>query len=69
MDRFLRCAALIGFPELARSLGLDPERLLADVGLQLADLADQDKWIPAAPVGLVLERAAARSAARTSPSG
>jgi AraC-like DNA-binding protein len=61
MDRFLRCAALIGFPELARSLGLDPERLLADVGLHLGELADQDRWIPAAPVGLVLERAAAES--------
>ncbi|MGY1733877.1 AraC family transcriptional regulator [Geodermatophilus sp. SYSU D01045] len=61
MDRFVRCAALIGFPELARSLGLDAERLLAEVGLRIGELADQDRWIPAAPVALVLERAAAES--------
>ena len=61
MDRFVRSAALIGFPELARALGLDPERLLASVGLGSGELADQDKWIPAAPVALVLERAAAES--------
>jgi AraC-like DNA-binding protein len=61
MDRFVRWAALIGFPELARSLGLVPQRLLADVGLDMAELPDQDKWIPAAPVALVLERAAAES--------
>jgi AraC-like DNA-binding protein len=61
VDRFVRWAALIGFPELSRSLGLDPVRLLADVGLPTDELADQDKWIPAAPVALVLERAAAES--------
>src|SRR4051812_19427324 len=61
MDRFVRWAALMGFPELARSLGLVPERLLADVGLDMGGLADQDKWIPAAPVARVLERAAAES--------
>lgn len=61
MDRFVRWAALIGFPELARTLGLDPERLLASVGLDIRDSADQDSWIPAAPVALVLERAAAES--------
>jgi AraC-like DNA-binding protein len=61
MDRFVRCAALMGFPELARSLGLDPERLLANAGLRIGELADQDKWIPAAPVALVLERAAVES--------
>lgn len=57
----MRWAALIGFPELARSLGLDPERLLGSVGLHMGALADQDTWIPAAPVALVLERAAAES--------
>lgn len=59
--RFVRWAALVGFPELCRSLGLDPERLLVDVGLRLEEPFDQDKWIPAAPVALVLERAAAAS--------
>lgn len=57
----MRWAALLGFPELTRSLGLDPEQLLAGVGLHLSDAADQDAWIPAAPVALVLERAAAES--------
>jgi len=61
MDRFVRWAALIGFPELCRSVGLVPERLLADVGLDMGDLAQRDTWIPAAPVARVLERAAAES--------
>ena len=61
MARFVRWAALIGFPELARSVGLAPERLLADVGLDMDDRHDVDSWIPAAPVALALERAAAES--------
>ncbi|WP_116452374.1 AraC family transcriptional regulator [Blastococcus litoris] len=60
-DRFVRWAALVGFPELCRSVGLDPGRLLADVGLHLAEPLDHDTWIPAPPVALVLERAAVAS--------
>jgi AraC-like DNA-binding protein len=60
-DRFVRWASLVGFPELCRSLGLDPERLLSSVGLHLEEPVDQDKWIPAATVALALERAAADS--------
>jgi AraC-like DNA-binding protein len=61
MDRFVRYAALIGYPELARSVGLDPARLMADEGLSVADLAEQDTWIPAVPVARLLERSAAES--------
>ncbi|MGY1640318.1 AraC family transcriptional regulator [Geodermatophilus sp. SYSU D00703] len=61
MDRFVRYAALTGYPELARSVGLDPARLMTDAGLDIADLAEQDKWIPAVPVALLLERSAAES--------
>jgi AraC-like DNA-binding protein len=61
MDRFVRYATLIGYPQVARSLGLDPERLLAAEGFDLADLADQDTWTRAAPVARLLERSAAES--------
>ena len=61
MDRLVRYATLICYPELARSLGLDPERLLAAEGLDAAELADQDRWVAAAPVGRLLERSATES--------
>jgi AraC-like DNA-binding protein len=61
VERFVRYAALTGYAELARSLGLDPVRLMADVGLDAADLTDRDKWIPAVPVARLLERSAAES--------
>ena len=61
MSRFVRYASLTGYAELARSLGLEPARLLADEGLDIADLAEQDKWIPAVPVARLLERSAAES--------
>jgi AraC-like DNA-binding protein len=58
MDRLVRCAALIGYPDLARSLGLDPARLMTRMGLDIADLGDPDRWIPAAPVARLLELSA-----------
>ncbi len=61
MSRFVRYASLTGYVELARSLGLEPARLLADEGLDIADLAEQDRWIPAVPVARLLERSAAES--------
>jgi AraC-like DNA-binding protein len=61
MDRFVRYAALTGYPELATSVGLDPARLMADEGLDIAHLADQDTWTPAAPVARLLERSAAEA--------
>jgi hypothetical protein len=41
-DRFVRWASLVGFPELCRSLDLDPERLLSGAGLHLEEPVDQD---------------------------
>jgi len=61
MSRFVRYASLTGYAELARSVGLEPARLLADEGLDIADLVEQDKWIPAVPVARLLERSAAES--------
>src|SRR4051794_8043554 len=57
----VRCATLDGYVGLARSCGLDPARLMARVGLDIADLAVPDKWIPAADVGRLLENSAAAS--------
>jgi len=56
-----RCATLNGYVGLAQSLGLDPARLLSRVGLDVADLAVPDRWIPAVSVARVLELSAAES--------
>jgi AraC-like DNA-binding protein len=61
MSRLVRYAALTGYPELARSVGLDPARLMADEGLDMGALAEQDTWVPAVPVARLLERSAAES--------
>src|SRR3712207_6631651 len=61
MERLVRYAALTGYPELARSVGLDPARLMADEGLRITGLAEQDTWIPAVAVARLLERSAAQS--------
>jgi AraC-like DNA-binding protein len=61
MDRYVRYAALTGYAELARSVGLDPARLMADEGLDIAGLTDPDRWVPAVPVARLLERSAAES--------
>jgi AraC-like DNA-binding protein len=57
----VRCATLDGYAGLARSAGLDPGRLLAEVGLTVADLAVPDKWVPAAGVARLLDRSATLS--------
>lgn len=57
----VRCATLDGYVGLARSLGLDPAGLLASVGLDVADLAVPDKWVPAVDVARLLERSAEQS--------
>ena len=54
----VRSATLDGYVELARSLGLDPVRLMADVGLEVADLAAPEKWIPAGDVAALLQLSA-----------
>src|SRR5918993_5836794 len=56
-----RYAALHGYAELAGSVGLDPARLLARVGLDLADLDVPDRWVPAVAVARLLELSAAES--------
>jgi AraC-like DNA-binding protein len=57
----IRSATLDGFGELARSLGRDPARQLAQAGLDAADLAAPEKWIPAAAAAWLLEMSAADS--------
>ena len=59
----VRSATLDGYLGLAGSLGLDPLRLLAEVGISVADLAEPDKWIPAAACARLLERSAELSGA------
>jgi AraC-like DNA-binding protein len=59
----IRCATLDGFVELAESLGLDPTRQAARAGLDVADLADPAKWIPAAAAAWLLELSAAEAGA------
>jgi AraC-like DNA-binding protein len=61
MPPSVRCATLDGYVGLARSCGLDPTRLLREAGLDVADLAVPDTWIPAAAVARLLERSARRS--------
>jgi AraC-like DNA-binding protein len=61
MRPYIRCATLHGYAELARSLGLNPAQQMARVGLDLADLAVPNKWIPAAPAAWLLELSAADS--------
>lgn len=56
-----RYAALHGYAELASSFGLDPERLLARVGLDIRDLDVADRWVPAVAVARLLELSAAES--------
>ena len=56
-----RYAALSGYGALSDSLGLDWEPLVRSVGLEPADLAVQDRWIPAAAVAQLLEISAAVS--------
>jgi AraC-like DNA-binding protein len=52
---------LSGYLELSQSLGLDPEVLLRAVGIDPADLAIPDKWVPAARVARLLEMSARES--------
>jgi AraC-like DNA-binding protein len=51
----IRTASLTGYADLARSCGLDPGAVLTDVGLDLADLAAPDTWVPAAPAARLLD--------------
>ena len=57
----IRCATLYGYGELAGSVGLDPDRQLARVGLDAADLAVPDRWVPATSAAWLLENSAVES--------
>lgn len=61
MVLLLRSAALTGYVELARELGLDPFPLLAGVGFSQASLLDPDLKISTASFARLLEASAAAS--------
>lgn len=56
---FVRAAVLIGYAEVARSVGLDPRRMLKDAGLHRVKLDNPDALIPVGPVLALLEQSAA----------
>jgi AraC-like DNA-binding protein len=57
----VRTATLDGYLGLARSVGVDPAKILTRAGIAVADLAVPDTWVPAAAVARVLERSADES--------
>lgn len=57
----VRYATLSGYGALGDLLGLDWATLMRSVGLEAADLAVQDTWIPAAAAAQLLEISAAAS--------
>ncbi|MGE0314401.1 MAG: AraC family transcriptional regulator ligand-binding domain-containing protein [Lautropia sp.] len=60
MERLLiRSSAIAGYPELARSVGLDPARIARQAGLHLSSLASPDHQIPTRAAYRLLERSAA----------
>ena len=58
MQYRIRSASLNGYVATATSLGLDPDTMLAAVGLARRMTLDPDTLIPAAAVGRLLERSA-----------
>jgi len=61
LTAFVRAAALMHFGELARQVGLNPQLLLQEIGLDRRALTEPDLRVPADKVAAVLERAAERS--------
>jgi AraC-like DNA-binding protein len=61
MQPRVRTNTLTGYAQLARSVGIDPAALMAQVGLDIADLDVPDRWIPAAPVARLLQVSAETS--------
>ena len=61
MRSTIRSATLIGYAELARSVGIDPNRLMRRCGLDPSCLSDPDVRIDAAAVANLLESSAAES--------
>lgn len=58
MKPLARYAALHGYVELGRSLGLEPVELIRAAGLDPGSLSLQDRWVPAAAIADLLERSA-----------
>lgn len=58
MKPLARYASLSSFVEVCRTFGVDPARLVRDSGLDPASITMQDRWVPAASIADVLERAA-----------
>ncbi|MBK1887804.1 helix-turn-helix domain-containing protein [Marinobacter sp. DY40_1A1] len=63
MQYFARSGALVGFPELVRSYGEHPYRLMREVGLSPAVLKDTDLYIPYTSLAALLALAAERCCA------
>jgi AraC-like DNA-binding protein len=63
MRSTIRSATLIGYAELARSVGLDPHRLMRKCGLDPSCLSDPEARIDAAAVANLLESSAAEGRA------
>jgi AraC-like DNA-binding protein len=61
MIELLRAACLHSFPEVARSVGLQPERLLAEAGIDRRALDDPEIRIPVQAFRGLLEAAAQQS--------
>ncbi len=61
MTDLIRSACLTSYPEIARSLGLQPFRLLASCGIDRRFLTDPDLKLPSKALGRLLE-ASARAA-------
>src|SRR5215475_13835950 len=61
MVPLIRGAVLTGYVEVARSVGLDPYRMIDDCGLPAACLTDGEVKVPAIAVGRLLEHSARKS--------
>lgn len=63
MEHLIRSASLTGYVQVAEQLGLDPDAMLASVGLARRVLSDPDTPIAARAVGRLLEASARLSGA------
>jgi len=61
MQRLIRSAVLSNYVEVARSVGLDPYRMIAEFRLPPASLTDPEVKVSADAIGRLLEESAARS--------
>jgi AraC-like DNA-binding protein len=61
MPRLIRSAVLSNYVEVARSVGLDPYRMMSEFRLPSAGLTDPEVKVSAAAVGRLLEESARRS--------